>query len=217
MLGAIAGRRGRSHAVAKLGGAALGGLVAFVAAPVLPPRLALVATAALVAAGFMAPDALAQRRARRRRERLAIALPDALDILAVGAAAGRSLPSLFAEIAAATDEPLSVELRTIVAAVEAGVPPREAIEDLRRRQTGREIGAFAAALERSRAYGSPLGEQLHVQAVSLRRDAQRRIEERAARAAPKIQLVVALVLVPSVLLMILAAIIAHSDALFGTA
>ena len=35
------------------------------------------------------------------------------------------------------------------------------------------------------------------------------------RAAPKIQLVVALVLVPSVLLMILAALIAHSDALLG--
>jgi tight adherence protein C len=43
----------------------------------------------------------------------------------------------------------------------------------------------------------------------------RRIEERAARAAPKIQLVVALVLVPSVLLMIGAALIAHADALLG--
>ena len=53
------------------------------------------------------------------------------------------------------------------------------------------------------------------QAAGLRRDARRRIEERAARAAPKIQLVVALVLVPSVLLMILAALVAHSDALFG--
>ena len=51
--------------------------------------------------------------------------------------------------------------------------------------------------------------------MSLRRDARRRIEERAASAAPKIQLVVALVLVPSVLLMILAALIAHADALVG--
>ena len=35
------------------------------------------------------------------------------------------------------------------------------------------------------------------------------------RDAPKIQVVVALVLVPSVLLMIVAAIVAHSEALFG--
>ena len=80
---------------------------------------------------------------------------------------------------------------------------------------GAEVGALAAALERSRTYGSPLAEQLHLQATALRRDARRRIEERAARAAPKIQLVVALVLVPSVLLMIVAAIVAHSDALLG--
>ena len=62
---------------------------------------------------------------------------------------------------------------------------------------------------------APLADQLHGQAMSLRRDARRRIEERAARAAPKIQLVVALVLVPSVLLMMLAALIAHADALLG--
>ena len=50
--------------------------------------------------------------------------------------------------------------------------------------------------------------------MALRRDARRRIDERAARAAPKIQLVVALVLVPSVLLMICAALIANADSLF---
>ena len=81
---------------------------------------------------------------------------------------------------------------------------------------GAGLGSLAAALERSRRFGSPLADQLQQQAMSLRRDAARRIEERASRAAPKIQLVVALVLVPSVLLMILAALIAHADALVGS-
>ena len=85
----------------------------------------------------------------------------------------------------------------------------------RARVAGAEVGALAAALERSATYGSPLAEQLHLQANGLRGDARRRIAERASRAAPKIQLVVALVLVPSVLLMIVAAIVAHSDALLG--
>jgi tight adherence protein C len=102
-----------------------------------------------------------------------------------------------------------------VAEVEAGSPPRDALAGLRERLPGPEMGGLAAALERSRSHGSPLAEQLYEQATALRRDARRRLEERAARAAPKIQLVVALVLVPSVLLMILAAIVAHSDALFG--
>jgi tight adherence protein C len=102
-----------------------------------------------------------------------------------------------------------------VAEVECGVPQREAIAALRERVPGAGLGALASALERSRRYGSPLADQLHEQAAALRRDARRRIAERAAKAAPKIQLVVALVLVPAVLLMILAALIAHSEALFG--
>jgi tight adherence protein C len=100
--------------------------------------------------------------------------------------------------------------------VECGRPLGGAVAELRRRVPGTEVGALAAALERSRTYGSPLAEQLHLQATSLRRDARRRVEDRAARSAPKIQLVVALVLVPSVLLTIVAAIVANSDALLGS-
>ncbi|MGC1167219.1 MAG: DUF4229 domain-containing protein, partial [Solirubrobacterales bacterium] len=43
----------------------------------------------------------------------------------------------------------------------------------------------------------------------------KKVEERAARAAPKIQLVVALVLVPSVLLMIAAGLIANAGSLLS--
>ena len=103
-----------------------------------------------------------------------------------------------------------------MAEIECGAPQREAIAAVREAGArAPRLGAFAAALERSRRYGSPLADQLHEQATSLRREPRRRIEEHAARAAPKIQLVVALVLVPSVLLMILAALVAHSDALLA--
>jgi tight adherence protein C len=200
---------------AKAAGACMGALTAAVASPVAPGRLALPLVALLVIAGFLAPDALLERAARRRRERAIAALPDALDLLAVGAASGRDPTTSLAEIARAGPDPLAAELATAVAEVEAGRPPRMALAELHERLPGAEIGALAAALERSRSHGSPLAEQLHDQGTALRRDARRRIEERAARAAPKIQLVVALVLVPSVLLMILAAIVAHSDALFG--
>ena len=201
--------------VAKLGGAAIGAGVGVIAAPVLAGRLALAAAAMLVVAGFLAPDAALERSARRRRARLIAALPEALDMLAVGTAAGRAHSLVLGEIAGGTTGPLATELATAVAEIECGAPPREALAALRRRVPGAEVGALAAALERSRTYGSPLAEQLHEQATALRRDARRRIEEHAARAAPKIQLVVALVLVPSVLLMLAAAILAHADAFFG--
>jgi tight adherence protein C len=199
----------------KAAGVAVGALLAAVAAPALPTRLAVLLILALPAAGFVAPEALLERAARRRRARIGVALPDALDMLAVGTAAGRSPAKVLGEISSAASGPLALELAVAVAEIECGVPQREAIAAVRERAPGAELGALAAALERSQRYGSPLAEQLHEQAASLRLKTRRRISEHAARAAPKIQLVVALVLVPSVLLMILAALVAHSGALLG--
>jgi tight adherence protein C len=193
----------------------MGGLLAAVASPALPARLAVLIVVALPAAGFVAPEALLERAARQRRARIEAALPDALDLLAVGTAAGRSPATVLGEISVGVSGPLATELAAAVAEIQCGVPPREAIASLRERVPGAGLGAVASALERSRRYGSPLADQLHEQAAALRRQRRRRIEEGAARAAPKIQLVVALVLVPSVLLMILAALVAHSDALLG--
>jgi tight adherence protein C len=200
----------------KLAGVVLGSVLALLASPAVPGRLTVLVVLALPAAGFVAPEALLERAARRRRARLRAALPDALDLLAVGTAAGRSPATVLGEISTATSAPLAAELAVAVAEIECGVPQRQAVAALRERVPGAGLGALAAALERSRRYGSPLAEQLHEQAASLRREMRRRTEERAARAAPKIQLVVALVLVPSVLLMILAALVAHSEALFGS-
>ena len=68
-------------------------------APAAPGRISLLVAVAMPAAGFVVPDALLEREARRRRRRLLAALPDALDLLAVGSASGRSPAAGFAEIA----------------------------------------------------------------------------------------------------------------------
>ncbi len=200
---------------AKLAGAGLGAMAALGVAPVAPGRLAPILAIALVASGFVGPDAWAERLARRRRTAMVSALPDALDLVAVGAATGRTPVALFSEIATGAAGPLAAELALAVAEIEAGARQSDALAALRERTGAPELGAVAAALERSRRYGSPLAEQLHAQAQTMREEEQRRIAERAARAAPKIQLVVAMVLVPSALLAIAAALVAHSDALFS--
>jgi tight adherence protein C len=195
---------------AKAGGALAGALWALLLAPAAPGRLAWVVAAALPSAGFLGPDAWLERRARRRLRALRAGLPDALDLLAVGTAAGRSPLAGLAELAAG-EGPLAHELAMLSAESSCGLAQGEALESLRRRAPVREVAAMCGVIERSRRYGSPLADQLREQATALRGVQRRRIEEQAARAAPKIQLAVALLLVPSVLLMIAAGLLANVD------
>jgi tight adherence protein C len=196
-------------------GAALALLAGLLAAPAAPGRLSWLVLIGLPVAGFLAPDALLERTAWLRRERLIAALPDALDLLAVNAATGRSAVAGLAEVAAGGRGPLALELSIAVAEISAGMPQEVALSSLRERVSGSELAALAAAIDRSRRYGSPLADQLRRQASALRADQRRVVQERAARAAPQIQLVVALVLVPSVLLMIAAGLVANADRLLG--
>ena len=225
LLGLAGGRellRGRAVRVrlpqpllGKLVGAAGGALLGFLAAPVAPGRTSLLVLVGLPVAGFLLPDALRERRARQRHRRLVAALPDALDLRAVSAGSGRGPAAGIEQLARAGEGPLAEEMRLTVAELSYGVPLGAALASLRGRVRGNELATLVAAIERSRRFGSPLADQLQRQATALRRDSRRAVEERAARAAPKIQLVVALVLVPSVLLMIAAGLIANAGTLLA--
>jgi len=199
---------------AKLGAAACGGVLAIGAAPAAPGRTALLVALLLPAAGFLLPDALLEREAHRRIVRLVAALPD-------GSTCSRSAPPRAAGPAppraagAERRRAAREELRLTVAEVSCGTSLSSALASLRGRVPGSEVAALVASVERSRRFGSPLADQLRRQASALRRDSRRAVEERAARAAPKIQLVVALVLVPSVLLMIAAGLIANAGSLLS--
>jgi tight adherence protein C len=201
--------------VAKLAGSACGALAALAAAPAAPGRTSLLVAIAMPAAGFLMPDALLEREARQRQRRLLAALPDALDLLAVSTGSGRGPAAGLEQLARAGEGPLAEELRLTVAELSSGVPLGAALRSLRDRVPGSELATLVASIERSRRFGSPLADQLRRQAAALRRDGRRAVEDRAARAAPKIQLVVALVLVPSVLLMIAAGLIANAGTLLS--
>lgn len=199
----------------KLAGLCCGAILALGAAPAAPGRIGIVVALGLPAAGFSVPDALLEREARRRRRRLVAALPDALDLLAVSIASGRGPADGLAQLARTGEGPLADEMRIALAELSCGSSLSAALGALRTRVPGSELATLVASIERSRRFGSPLADQLRRQASGLRRDSRRAVEERAARAAPKIQLVVALVLVPSVMLMIAAGLIANAGSLLS--
>jgi tight adherence protein C len=193
---------------AKAGGALAASAAGILASAVLPGRLALLAALVAPVLGFLAPDAWL---ARRRREHVAAVrrdMPALLDLLGVTVSGGLSLTGALTEVARRSRSPLARAWGGVAAQVAVGVPLVDALETHRRELRMPEVDAFIGALVRAARHGAPLSDTLAVQARDVRVARRRAVQEEAARAGPKMQLVVALVLVPSVMMLVAAALIA---------
>jgi tight adherence protein C len=209
---AAAGRPGglgvRELMGAKLAGAVVAGLAGSVWAPLMPGRLGSALVLAAPVAGFLGPDLWLRRRSAQRARRARRELPALLDLLRVTVQAGGGLPEALRDVGERAEGPLAAEWRATGREVALGVPLKQALDDMTRRLPLPEIRSLAAALDRARRHGAPLAGTLEAQARDARAALRRHIQEEAARAGPKIQLVVALLLVPSVLLLVAAALAA---------
>jgi tight adherence protein C len=207
-----AGRPGglgaREVMAAKVAAAAGGGLVAAALSAAAPGRLGVALVVAGPVAGFLAPDVWLARHAAERARRVRAELPALLDLLRVSVEAGSSLPKALREVGARTRGPLAAEWRALGHEVALGVPLETALSGTVERLPLPEVRSLVAALDRARRHGAPLADTLASQARDARFALARRAREEAARAGPKIQLVVALLLVPSVLLLVAAALVA---------
>jgi tight adherence protein C len=191
----------------KAGGAVLAPAVAILVVPPAPGRLGPVVLAAAAAAGFLAPDLWLRRRALARTLAIESELADVLDLLRVAVGAGLAPKRAIAEVGRRHPGRLAAELRRAAARTALGTPAHRALEDLERRCRATGIPALTTALRRAERHGAPLGPALAAQATQARARGAQRTAERAARAAPQIQLVVALLLVPAVLLLVAAALL----------
>lgn len=202
------GLRAADLMAAKGGGGVLGLALALPLGSALPGRLGLLTPFVLPLAAFLGPDLWLHRRMRARGAAMTLELPDLLDLLRVALGAGLSLDRALAEVARRDRGLLAREWRTAAVEVELGVPRERALAGIALRCPCEGIVPLVRALERGARHGTPLAEALAAQAAEARAAHARRLAERAAKAAPQIQLVVALLLVPSVLLLVAAALLA---------
>jgi tight adherence protein C len=209
---AAAGRPGglgvREVMAAKAAAAVGSGLLSAVSSTAAPGRLGVALVVAGPVVGFLAPDLWLARRAAERARRARAELPALLDLLRVSVEAGSSLPKALHDVGSRSRGPLAAEWRALGGEVALGVPLDAALRGTVERLPLPEVRSLVAALERARRHGAPLAGTLASQARDARFALARRAREEAARAGPKIQLVVALLLVPSVLLMVAAALVA---------
>ena len=131
--------------------------------------------------------------------------PDVLDLLRVAIAAGLSPRRALHEVGRRHPGLLAQELKRAADRADMGEPADQALDDLNARAP--LTAPLVAALKRAERHGAPLSTTLAAQALQARSKRAAQRSEMAAKAAPKIQLVVALLLVPAVLLLMAAALL----------
>ena len=191
---ARAGAAAAFAALAVVGGVAAGGLVAVVLG------------AGLIAFGLTYPDLWLRSLAKRQSAQIERAAPALLELVAAGVEAGIPLDAALAGAARAARGELAAELERSRVSIALGRPRSEEFRDLGERTGAPTLAALGLALRLSDRLGVPLAEALRDQAERSRAEAARAVQERAARAGPRVLVVVVFVLVPAALLPIAAAV-----------
>ena len=152
-------------------------------------------------AGFLGPDFLLSRKARRRLDRIVVHVPDLVELLVATTEAGLSPVVAFRRSAGVMGPPLGHELREAVRQVDLGMPWRSALEQLVERTGDPSLRRLTVALTRSHRLGTSVALALRSLAEELRRERRSRAEELARRAPVKMLFPLVFLILPAFLLL----------------
>lgn len=161
--------------------------------------------------GWFLVDLGVVREARQRQATIARELPDFLDIVAVTISSGSSFRASMRRVADEMPGPLSAEILMSLRQIDLGSSRRDALEALRARNDVDTLDTFVTSLLQSEELGAPLSQTLTDLARDMRVERGQRLRKKAAEAAPKVSLVVILLLVPATLVITVAAMFIGSE------
>jgi tight adherence protein C len=187
--------------------ALFGGLVLALALSGSPPLLVPLA----VVGGWFGPDVWLSREGRLRQERIERDLPDFMDILAVTVRAGLGYRAALLRVSESLTGPVSEEMLTSLRQMDLGASRRDAFLAMAARNDSNALTSMIAAQLQAEELGVPLSEALNEIAEDMRRAAHQDARRRAARAAPRISLIVTTLIVPGAMLLILMTLFLSSD------
>lgn len=168
-----------------------------------PPRVLTGARRRLRSLGLVA-RALERGGAARRREACERQMPEFLDILALGLAAGLSFDASLEQYCARRSGVLAREVRSALGLWQMGVEGRaEALDGLARRVGSPSLERFCAAVREALSFGAPLAATLERQAGTMREEQRVRTEERIEEVPVRMLVPLGTLVVPAMLLAIL--------------
>jgi tight adherence protein C len=167
------------------------------------------------AAGFFLPDLLLYNAGLKRQQRLALSLPEGLDLLTICVEAGLGFDAALAQVARNLNGPLAGELARVLQEMQIGKSRSEAMRSMADRTNVPELRTFVSALTQSAELGIPVASVLREQAKEMRVRRRQRAEAQAQKVPVKITFPLIGCLLPALFVVVLGAgIIEISHTLF---
>ncbi|HVP00782.1 MAG TPA: type II secretion system F family protein [Bryobacteraceae bacterium] len=156
--------------------------------------------------GFMLPDRVLDRMAKRRVERLRRGLPAALDLMVLAIEAGQGLDAAIVDTARglrSTHPDLATEFTQLQLELRADTTRADALRNFAERSKDLELRKFANLLIDTDRFGTSLGPALKTHARYLRIRFRQFAQERARKVGAKLIFPVFFLIFPSVILVTL--------------
>jgi tight adherence protein C len=163
----------------------------------------LAVSALFVAIGFYFPDLWLSGRIRSRQKGIFRAMPDALDLLTICVEAGLGFDAAMAKVHEKWDNDLALELGRVIQEIRLGKLRRDAMRDMADRLGVAELTSFVAAVIQSEQLGVSMAKVLRIQSDQMRVRRRQMAEEEAHQAPIKMVFPIALLIFPSLLIILL--------------
>jgi len=156
-----------------------------------------------VVGGFYLPHIMLTTRVTRRQKEIRNAMPDALDLLTICVEAGLGFDAAMSKVAEKWQTELSLAFARVIREVQLGKVRRDALKDMADRLGIAEMTSFVAAIIQSEQLGVSMSKVLRIQSDQMRLKRRQRAEEEAHKAPIKMLIPMALLIFPSIMIIIL--------------
>jgi tight adherence protein C len=161
---------------------------------------------ALASLGFFAPDLWLSQAVTKRRERIRLSLPDALDLLVICMEAGLGMDQALSRVGQElrlSHPQLSEEFLLINLEQRAGKPRVDAWRNMADRTGLEVVRSFVNMLVQTERFGTPISRSLGNFADALRLKRRQQAEEQAAKTTIKMIFPLVLFIFPSMFIVLL--------------
>ncbi len=153
--------------------------------------------------GFWLPQIMLSSRVTRRQKDIRRSMPDALDLLTICVEAGLGFDAAMSHVAQKWETELSMAFARVIREIQLGKLRRDALKDMSDRLGIPEMTSFVAAIIQSEQLGVSLAKVLRIQSDQMRIKRRQHAEEEAHKAPIKMIIPLALLIFPSILIIIL--------------